>query len=344
MNNTPTPPARRRRSLIRRRIDQLRVQLWYAELQTRAHCSSSYALERLLIPEGFARTGGSLSHRNRMSRYAQGKHVPRTGLVTHAEQLFPGSQALLEHPYWEIIDPQYDVQAHGVDWLMRLGAEVPRILFNTRSAAAELALERRPITGVSLRQLENRGSFEALAAVAVLLREAQASGDAGRSFDSARSFWRLLVLILASEPFASQTCPISELAGDALLDTVVYRGERVAIAKARVHAPVHLLRCHCLALEDRGKLKYDWQSWVRERLLLIRGTKGFDFLHALQMPTVATEELKRDPARYFRFQRESFIRGMAWLYLLDPSWMARSFMDDMLAFLRDPECQWPSLE
>lgn len=344
MSNAPTTMRKRRRSLIRRPIDQQRVQLWYAELQARAHCSSSYAMERLLIPEGFARSGGSLSHRNRMSRYAQGKHVPRKDLVTRAEQLFPGSRALLEHPYWEIIDPQNDVQVLALDWLMRLGVEVRRILFEARFAATDLAPERRPITRVTLRQLENRGSFEALAAVAVLLREAQVAGDSGRSLDCANSFWRLLLLLLVSHPFTMHPASMCEVAGDALLDGVVYQGERVAIAKARFSVPMTLLRFHCLAMEDRGTLKCDWHSWVREMLLLFRGSKGFDYHCALAMPTVATEALKQDPERYFRFKQQHLICGAACLYLLSPRWMVRSFMDDMLVFLSDATGRWPALD
>lgn len=335
---------RRQRSPIRRRIDQQRVQLWYAWLRSRSRGKSSYALEKALIPEGFTRaTGGAISHRNRMARYAQGKHVPRDDLVERAEQVFPGSRPLLEHPYWTIIDPDVDVTANSAAWLGALGSEVRNIVFKTRSAATELALRRRKLTRVTLRQLENRGTFEALAALALLLREARETRNDELAFDCAHSFWRVLLLVLSSIPFVTHLSEITELAGDALLDHVIYRGEQVAIAKAHVHIHIHedLLRSYCLYLEDEGKLKPDWRSWVRERLLLIRGTKGLEFFYALRMPTEATDELRDDDGRHVIFEREQFARFKAWDYLYDSHRTPRSFTEDIITFLADDEGHWP---
>lgn len=345
MGNTSATTSRRQRSPIRRRIDHQRVLLWYDWLSDHSNGASSYALEKQLIPEGFARsTEGGLSHRNRMARYAQGKHVPRAELVGRVEQIYPGSRALLEHPYWDIIDPNSNVQADSKTWLSALGPDVHQIIFNPHPGAVELVLRRCKVNHVMLRKLENRGTFEALAALALLVREALEAGDEKRAFDCAHSFWRVLLLIVSQVPFFYHRSALCKLAGEALLDRVVYQGERVAIADAPIEDFEWFLRGYCLAREDEGKLKPDWQSWVRERLLLIRGKKGFDLRHALRIPTEATDELKGDTPRYERFVRHQFIRSKAWDYVSDPHWGARSFDIDMIAFLGDPKGRWPKLD
>lgn len=209
--------------------------------------------------------------------------------------------------------------------------------------AADLAITRRKVTRVTLRQLENVGTFEALAATALVLREAQEADHAALAFDCARSFWRLL-LIGSSTPFVEYLPELTQLAASALLDRVQYRGEQVAIGTAPIRGYEHVLRCYCLAREDEGQLEPDWTSWVRERLLLIRGTKGFDLLYALQLPTVATPELQGDPTRYRTFLREQIMRIKAFDYFTDRRWAKRSFLDDKSAFWRDPKGQWPALD
>lgn len=344
MLNTSDMTTRRQRSPIRRRIDQLRVQLWYGWLRHHSNGASSYALEKQLIPEGFARaTEGGVSHRNRMARYAQGKHVPRAELVERVEQRYPGSRVLLEHPFWAIIDPDSDVQAHSTTWLSALGPDVRQIMFSSRPAATELALCRSKVTNRTLRKLEDRGTFEALAALGLLVREAREAGDEERAFECARCFWRVLLLIVSANPFRDHRSALRKLAGEALLDRVVYKGERVAIADAPIDVHESYLRFYCSARENEGRLEPGWRNWVRERLLLMRGDKGFDLLYALSIPMEATDELKSDASRYDCFLRWRFVGFKAWDYVFDHRRSPRSFMEDVHAFLTDPEGRWPEL-
>ncbi len=343
--NSEGAPPRRTRSPLRRRIDQLRVLLWFCWIQHRSRHATLYALEKQLVADGFTRNAdGALSHRHRVARYAQGKHVPRPDLVTRAEALFPGSRALLEHVYWQILDPGREVATHRERWLSGLGPQVQRVLFRSSRMASEFVGRRQKTSRRLLRQLENLGSFDALAATAFLLREALADGRDAVAYQCAESCWVLLLLILSTTPFIDYLPGMTRLAGDALLDQVHHRGEQVAIASAPTDLYERLLRGYCLGREDAGKLAPDWASWVRERLKLIRGTKGFDLLFAFRLPTEATDTLRADPTRYREFLKDAFVRWKALDYITDPRWAQRPFMEDWATFWKDPHGEWPALE
>lgn len=333
------------RSPLRQRIDQQRVLLWYRWIHDASHGATCYALEKRLMPEGFARTAqGAWSHRNRMAQYAQGKHVPRPDLVKRAEGIFPGSQALLEHAYWQIIDAGFDLLEHRRSWVDGLGAEVRRILYQPTQRASDLVAKRRRTTRLPLRQLENLGTFEALAATALLLREAQAENNDSLAFDCARSYWVILLLIVSTLPFIHILYAMAELAGSALLDHVRYQGEQVAIAAAPIGNYERYLRHYCLASEDREQLGPSRSEWVALRLKLMRGIKGLDLLYVFQLPVIATPELRADPKRYILFQREQFVRLKALDYSTDARWAKRSLLKDFIAYESDPEGRWPTLD
>ena len=334
----------RGRSPLRQRIDQQRVQLWFQWIQLRSRGGTYYALEKQLIGDGFSRNAdGVLSHRHRMARYAQGKHVPRSALIERAELAFPRSRALLEHVYWDIIDPEKDLMTHRPRWLAGLGPETQRVLHRSGSRASEFMVDREKPSRRLLRRLEHQGSFEALAATALLLREAQAEDHESLAYQCAQSFWVILLLIGSTVPFINLLPAMAALAGEALIDHVQHDDEQVEIATAPVRLYEQILRHHCLAREDRGLLDPRWNSWVRYRLQLMRGDYGFDLLFALGLPTRATKALHVDPARYLAFQRDAFVRWKALDYITQADWAKRSFMDDWVAYMGDPEGRWPEL-
>ncbi len=332
----------RGRSPLRQRIDQQRVQLWFQWIQLRSRGATYYALEKQLIGDGFGRNAdGLLSHRHRMARYAQGKHVPHSDLIERAELAFPRSRALLEHVYWEIINPEQDLAAHRSRWLAGLGPETQRVLHRSGSRASEFMADREKTSRRLLRRLEHLGSFEALAAIALLLREAQGEGRQLLAYQCAQSFWVILLLIGSTAPFINLF--MAALAGNALLDHVQYDDEQVAIATAPVLLYERILRHHCLAREDRGLLDPCWNSWVRYRLQLMRGNYGFDLLFALRLPTEPTETLRADAAQLRAFEKDVYVRWKALDYITKAEWSKRSFMGDWVAYMGDPEGRWPKL-
>jgi len=335
----------RRRPDLKRRIDHCRVRLWYCWLDFRRRTRSG-SLERQLIPQGFRGKDqeGDWKHRNRMRGYRKGLHVPRPDLVEAAEALFPGSNAILNHVYWQIIDPEQGLEKHRASWLAALGPETQLALTQPTQKAIGAHYQRRSISRRILRRLENLGSLDALAATALLVREAQEEGNEQLAFQCARSAWALLLLISSTLPFDSNAPVMTALLGDALLDHVHYRGEQVSIRSAPIHVYERILREHCLRREDAGKLGPSWACWVRERLKLIHGKMGLDLLFALSLPTEATSTLRADPARHLRFQEDRIVRWKSLNYILDWRWSQRSFIDDWIAFSKDPNSQWPELD
>lgn len=82
---------------------------------------------------------------------------------------------------------------------------------------------------------------------------------------------------------------------------------------------------------------------MRYRLQLMRGDYGFDLLFALRLPMKAAASLRADPARHLAFQRDALVRWKALDYITQAEWAKRSFMDDWVAYMGDPEGRWREL-
>jgi len=319
--------TRRARSELRIQIDAARARVWFHWLQMASGHASAYALEKRLMPNSFARTdNGVLSHRNRMSRYARGMHIPHPRLVARAEQLFPGGRALLEHPLWQILDPSQDAAIQRAHWLKAMCPDVQRIWLRARSGSTDRVRARA--TPSLVKHLERVGNVDALASILLLLREALVDGDAEFSYRCAQGAWRVLLMMGASLPFFMVLPDLAKLTGASILDRVTYQGEKVAISKAPIMMCVDILRRHCLRLEDAGKLGLDDGSWICECLHVFSGDRGFDLLFALSMPTVATPELEADAAKYSKFLDFAVIRENALRHVCDARLSKRRFEDD----------------
>ncbi|MBB5360782.1 hypothetical protein HDE76_004030 [Rhodanobacter sp. ANJX3] len=316
------------RSPLKQTIDEQRVRMWYSWLRWCSGEPTAYALERRLLPEGFAHTvDGALSHRNRMLHYRDGKHVPRPNLVERAEILYPGGRALLEHPYWEILDPNQDVSACADAWLMRLAPDVQRIIFRPRRSAIEVRARRNTLTTAPLQPLEKLGTFDALAATALLMREALRADDARNARYCAMSFWRLLLVISSLHPFCNLLPAIAELADKALLHQVVYRDEQVSIGSIAILNYEAILNRYCPSESEDSASKLKFASWVNARLSLIRGEKHIDLLLAFHLPVVATPALQANPQRHAHFLHMQRARETAFNYCSSGLWQHQSFKD-----------------
>lgn len=333
------------RSKIQIQLDSLRIRIWYGWIRRVSGLTSAYALERCLVPEGYVRgRDGALSHRNRMSRYAQGCHVPRPALVKHAEELFPGGRALLEHPLWQILDPDQSVVSQAARWISALDVDVQRFFRDANPKPTGRVRTRTRVTFTLMKRLVRVGSLDALAAIALLLREASIGNNASAMFQCAQGAWRVLLIAGSASPLIEVLPELAKVSAAALLDQVTYRGQKVAVGDAPIMIYDDILRSHCMRLEDAGKLRPDNASWVRERLRLFSGELGFDMLFALTLPTVATPELKVDAAAYSRFLHRETLRLQAIRYCCDARLSNRRFEDDMNVFLNDPEGRWPEFD
>jgi hypothetical protein len=328
---------------LRRQIDRLRVRLWYAWM---AHQSGApgRAFEKRLWPKNFARTAtATQSHRKRMERCAKGEHVPRRNLVQRAELEFPGSQALLDHVCWQVLNPTLELKLYQEGWIECLGTEVNRLLFEPtkKASAVHIAPTRRRATPGMLHKLERLASLDALAVTALLLREAELERRIAFAFECARSFWYLLLILGSTKPFTDNLKVLAKLSGNALLDQVEHRGQRVTIATAPIDIFEHALSAHCLESIDDEEAPPSQAQFVEEQLKALRGTTRPDIKYALQLPTVATSSLEANHERYAIFVRDQWIRRKALDYTYDRLYRNRSFVEDLAFYYRDPEKQWP---
>lgn len=334
---------RRARSAFRKRIDRLRVSLWYALLVDLSGGASCYALEKELMPESFTRTlEGTLSHRHRMAHYSRGEHVPRNHLVARVERLYPGTLTLLNHVLWQILDPDMDIQVHRDSWISELDRDSFAVLFKSIPATfiSPAARLRRPLTVGLLHKLERLGTLDALAAALLLLRESIENGRHAQAFMCADSLWILLLLIGGTKLYRDKIKELTEVVSEGFPNTVVHRGQQVALAFAPIDFYVTLLIEHCRERVETGVLSIDPAKWRREQIEVIRGTRRPELRFALKLPTVAAASLQLDPGKYAAFQEELRIREIALRYC-EVDWRSRSFLHDFRAYLRDPMKRWP---
>lgn len=343
IRNESLNPVETSHAGLRRQLDCLRVQLWYAWMAHRSG-ETGRKFEKRLLPKNFAGTvTATLSHRKRMERFAKGEHVPRRDLVQRADVAFPGSRRLLEHPCWQVLDPSLALRQFQSAWIEGLGTDVARLLFeqSKKTGGVSVVPTRRRATPGLLYKLEHLASFDALAGTALLLREAQADGRVAFSFECARSFWILLLLLGSTSPFTGALKALAQLSGDALLDRVEHRGQRVAVAIAPVEIFEHALCAHCFENIDDERAPPSRAQFVEEQLNVLRGTARLDVKYALQLPTIAGEVLKASPDRYAAFRTEQWVRHKALDYTYETRYRTRSFSDDLGSFYRDPERRWP---
>lgn len=116
--------------------------------------------------------------------------------------------------------------------------------------------------------MENLGTFEALAAAALLLRETLHVGNALRAHYCAASVWQLLLLIGSSTPCFEVLPAMAELADKALLNQVVHRGEQVASTSVTIRRYENLLRSYgsangALLLHQNGATRRHRLAWHR---------------------------------------------------------------------------------
>lgn len=335
--------SRRRegRSEARKRIDGLRVKLWYRFIAT-ASGAGQYALEKQLIPQGFARdeSGAQIHHRNRMAGYAKGRHVPGKSFVQRVEQAYPGSSGMLNHSLWQMLDPQSDLDEFRMDGVRHLGMGVRDILCR---ASSFYGAENVALRLAQLRKLERDGSLEAAGAVAYLLREAVATMDSAFAFACARSFWKLLLLLGVLPTVAHHLQELTDLCGALLLDQVEIDGERVAIEGAPVAKLNVLLNAvcdePCRIIASPQALK----STVRNRLEFMSfGKRRLEYFVALSMPTAPGTSCSEGSATYRRCVKDQLARKMAYRYITEPRYIPCSFSEDYQAFAdREYRC-WPS--
>lgn len=191
-----------RPNAARKAIDVLRVGLWFEDIRARMDCTTAYSLGLLVQPHTYKK---GLHHNNLWAKYAGGKHLPSADTRCACEQRIPGSDELLTSPAWISLDVTRPLEKYGDTLLRCLRPAIQSVVFDKRELAKGYYVRRDLIT-LSLRGLEKQADLQSLAAMVVLLRDADARGDRAKAFIIGQSLYRTLLMAAVGSPleFISQ--------------------------------------------------------------------------------------------------------------------------------------------
>lgn len=150
--------------------------LWYEGIRVTLKAGSPYSVEKLVEPHAFRVRKGTYSHNNKWSRYQQGLHLPQKRTQALAEQLCPGSSKILIHPLFKVaaLGRADSISNYANGWLLQLAPDIVVSLFRLGPSSQQHV--RRRLSYKTIGRLKLRGDLDALAALAILLREAAESG------------------------------------------------------------------------------------------------------------------------------------------------------------------------
>ncbi|SNT83516.1 hypothetical protein [Stenotrophomonas sp. CC120222-04] len=180
----------------RKAIDVLRVGLWFEELRARMGCTTAYSLGQLVQPLTYKK---GFHHNNLWAKYAGGRHIPNAVTRRACEQSVPGSDELLTSPAWDALDVTQPLQKHGEALLRCFRPSIQSAMFDKRYLVKGLYVRRGAIVA-SLRTLEAQADLQSLAAMVVLLRDADARGDRANAFMIGQSLHRTLLMATIGSP------------------------------------------------------------------------------------------------------------------------------------------------
>ncbi|MBD9368397.1 hypothetical protein IB242_06830 [Xanthomonas sp. XNM01] len=171
-------------------LNVLRTGVWFEELRGRTGHPTAYGLGQRLQPQTYQ---PGLHHNNLWAKYAGGKHVPGSDTVRVCEAALPGSSSLLGDVAWAALDVDRSLGDGGDALLRQLRPSIQSAIYEARELDMGRYVRRRAPTQ-PLRRLEGQAGLHALAALAVLLREAHECGNRSRAFEIGRSLHRTLLM------------------------------------------------------------------------------------------------------------------------------------------------------
>ncbi|MGH8055329.1 MAG: hypothetical protein ACREP4_15570 [Stenotrophomonas sp.] len=177
-------------------IDVLRVGLWFEVIRVQMDCTTAYGLGLLVQPHTYKK---GFHHHNLWAKYAAGRHLPSADTRCACEQRIPGSNELLTSPAWVALDITTPLEKHGDTLLRCLRPSIQSAVFEKRELAKGCYVRRDSI-GLSLRCLEGQADLQSLAAMVVLLRDADARGDRSKAFMIGQSLHRTLLMAAVGSP------------------------------------------------------------------------------------------------------------------------------------------------
>ena len=261
----------------------LKTVYWYDELSGRTGKGTAYALERLIEPEAFGRSGDNTHyHRNKWSRYEDGKHAPQKKLRDQADRIVPGSGAAFDHVLWSDALQMKQPLGDRTDSLLKsLGPDIAQVVFVANVPGATRSHLRRPVDGRLLRKLENRAGIDSLACLTILLREAREQDEPKRTMDIGMSLFWVLLMFCTTGTTARIRHVLFDLYRSEIFPLAATEHERFDLDEYPLVRASDLLNRSVLEAEDRGLIGPSWADTVEFMLRLIRGQLGLNLRVAL---------------------------------------------------------------
>ncbi|MDO8417608.1 MAG: hypothetical protein Q7S87_15515 [Agitococcus sp.] len=153
-------------------IAMLKTQVWFQAVSLISG-KSAYQLEKYFHPEQVRRGESWVIRPRRWDRYRNGVMEPKDvmgGLIDQVEAVAPSSAYWFRMPLWKAIETIPLSQEQIDAQLMSLEAEVMTVLFMPKT---EFGQARHPFGDKESQQLIEIGSFDALAAAILLVRESE---------------------------------------------------------------------------------------------------------------------------------------------------------------------------
>ena len=177
-------------------IDAFRTVYWFHKLRIDNHIKSTHALEKLIEPETFRKSAiGEPYRHNKWKDYRLGRHTPRNGLISKAENITASSKAIFEHVLWDTLRLNLPIEQYIEQWLSRLTPEIQVLLFEHRKASQTYEYrKRRKLGSQAFDSIERQSGLAALACLTVLIREAHENGDHEYAHELGFRLCRMLLL------------------------------------------------------------------------------------------------------------------------------------------------------
>lgn len=285
--------------------DVLRTALWFADVSSRLNATTVYEVEHTLEPEAFGKNGdGDYFHRNKWTKYKVGKHTPNDSLVARVDTRLPGTERILNHVLWEVLQTQQEIDGHTSDWLRQLVPDIQQIIFKTHSYGTGNSHQRLIPNRRMLIMLERRAGIDSLACLTILLRESCVQGESAHTFDIGRSLYRVLLILGTTIPIGKIYLELLDVYRARIYSMARHKGLRFRFEDFDFMEATHLLRELLLALEDNNRSGVRWGDSVRAMCKLLDGGYGFDVKFALDPPIGPDDPLSESNAAAYReFER-----------------------------------------
>ena len=267
-------------STVARAINVLRVGYWFESLRQQTNHRTAYGVGKEIQPDTYKQgVDGDAYHHNVWVKYAQGLHVPGPHTIQAGDRWLAGSGECLGSAAWKTLNTYHRLDGRGDALMRHLQVGVQQAVYDRRQLAVG-RYKRRASLSRTLEMLEAQADLDGIAALILLLREANEAEDRKKSFQIGRSLHANLLM-------AGCSLPLSGIFPE-LLDFLSLQifplasGTEVAFNLDR-HEMTQLSRLFLTTiqqLEDREQIEVVNHGPKREWHKLLLGKFGFDLKFA----------------------------------------------------------------